>query len=189
MTAHRGVLTAIIGPSGAGKSTLFDVLLGFLTPESGTVELDGESLRAGDIAVVSQRPVLFTGTIRDNLTVTGETTDADLVDACRAAGILDEILALPYGFDSRVAEAGLSLSGGQRQRLALARALLTRRPVLLVDEPTSALDPARAAEVMETLRHAAADRIVVMITHRPESLSGVNEQFRLEHGRLERKLV
>ncbi|MCD2114433.1 ATP-binding cassette domain-containing protein [Rhodococcus rhodochrous] len=189
MTAHRGALTAIIGPSGAGKSTLFDVLLGFLTPESGTVELDGKSLRAGDIAVVSQRPVLFTGTIRDNLTVTGEATDADLVDACRAAGILDEILALPYGFDSRVAEAGLSLSGGQRQRLALARALLTRRPVLLVDEPTSALDPARAAEVMETLRHAAADRIVVMITHRPESLSGVNEQFRLEHGRLERKLV
>ncbi|UGQ56327.1 ATP-binding cassette domain-containing protein [Rhodococcus pyridinivorans] len=189
MTAHRGALTAIIGPSGAGKSTLFDVLLGFLTPESGTVELDGKSLRAGDIAVVSQRPVLFSGTIRDNLTVTGETTDADLVDACRAAGILDEILALPYGFDSRVAEAGLSLSGGQRQRLALARALLTRRPVLLVDEPTSALDPARAAEVMETLRHAAADRIVVMITHRPESLSGVNEQFRLEHGRLERKLV
>ena len=189
LTAHRGALTSIVGPSGAGKSTLFDVLLGFLTPESGTVALDGRSLHAEDIAVVSQRPVLFTGTIRDNLTVTGEATDADLTEACRAAGILDEILALPYRFDSPVAEAGLSLSGGQRQRLALARALLARRPVLLVDEPTSALDPARATEVMETLRRAAADRIVVMITHRPESLSGVDEQFRLEHGRLERNLA
>ncbi|MFD5600410.1 ABC transporter ATP-binding protein/permease [Leucobacter sp. NPDC058333] len=186
LTAHRGELTAIVGSSGAGKSTLFDVLLGFLTPEAGSAELDGAPLRPSDIAVVSQRPVLFAGTVRDNVDIWGSASDPELVNACRAAGILDEVLRLPNGMDSAVSEAGLSLSGGQRQRLALARALLTRRPVLLVDEPTSALDTDRAAEVMATLRAAAADRIVVMITHRPESLHGVDRLLRLNNGRLDR---
>lgn len=186
LTAERGTLTAIVGTSGAGKSTLFDVLLGFLTPSAGTIDLDGRPLHRDDIAVVSQRPVLFTGTIRDNLVVTGEPTEADLTAACRAAGILDEIHALAAGFDSPVAEAGTSLSGGQRQRLALARALLAGRPVLLVDEPTSALDDARAAEVVRTLHRVAENRIVIMISHRPETLAGADALLRLEDGRLGR---
>lgn len=186
LTAERGTLTAIAGSSGAGKSTLFDVLLGFLTPTAGAVDLDGRPLHRDDIAVVSQRPVLFAGTIRDNLTLTAESTDADLTDACAAAGILDEIHALPAGFDAPVAEAGASLSGGQRQRLALARALLARRPVLLVDEPTSALDDARARDVVRTLHRVAADRIVIMISHRPDTLAGADALLRLEDGRLDR---
>jgi ATP-binding cassette subfamily C protein CydD len=186
LTAERGTLTAIVGTSGAGKSTLFDVLLGFLTPSAGTIDLDGQPLRRGDIAVVSQRPVLFSGTIRDNLAVTGDLIEADLTAACRAAGILDEIHTLPAGFDSPVAEAGTSLSGGQRQRLALARALLARRPVLLVDEPTSALDDARAHEVVRTLHRVAQDRIVIMISHRPETLPDADTLLRLEDGRLDR---
>lgn len=189
LTARRGRITAIVGSSGVGKSTLFDVLLGFLSPRSGSAELDGEPLTGDDIAVLSQRPVLFAGSIRDNLAVAGDATVAELTEVCRAAGILDEILALPDGFDSPVAEAGMSLSGGQRQRLALARALLADRPVLLVDEPTSALDSGRAGAVMETLRRVASERIVVMITHRPETLTSDDERFRLERGRLERSLA
>lgn len=189
LTAERGVLTAIVGSSGAGKSTLFDVLLGFLTPGAGNISLDGRPLHRDDIAVVSQRPVLFTGTIRDNLVVTGEPTEDELTAACRDAGILDEIRALPSGFDSPVAEAGTSLSGGQRQRLALARALLAGRPVLLVDEPTSALDDARAHDVVRTLHRVAQDRIVIMISHRPETLAGVAALLRLEDGRLEMSTV
>ncbi|GAB3213658.1 ABC transporter ATP-binding protein/permease [Marinactinospora thermotolerans] len=186
LTARRGSLSAIVGASGAGKSTLFDLLLGFLTPHSGRIELDGRPLRPSDIAVVSQRPVLFAGTIRDNLAVTGPATEAELVAACHAAGILDEIRGFPNGFDTEVTEAGTSLSGGQRQRLALARALLARRPVLLVDEPTSALDAGRAANVIETLHRVARDRVVIMISHRPETLTEVAHVLRLDSGHLDR---
>ncbi|MDA0565221.1 ATP-binding cassette domain-containing protein [Streptomonospora sp. S1-112] len=186
LTARRGSLTAIVGESGAGKSTLFDLLLGFLTPSAGRIMLDGRPVRADDIAVVSQRPVLFAGTIRDNLTLAGAPTEAEITAACRAAGILDDIHSLPRRFDTEVAEAGTNLSGGQRQRLALARALLAHRPVLLVDEPTSALDAARAAEVVTTLHRVARDRIVIMITHRPETLAGVAHVLRLDAGQLQR---
>ncbi|KOX15645.1 hypothetical protein ADL05_14480 [Nocardiopsis sp. NRRL B-16309] len=186
LTARRGALTAIVGASGAGKSTLFDLLLGFLTPRAGSIELDRRPLRTRDIAVVSQRPVLFAGTIRDNLTVAGATAEADLAAACRAAGVLDEIRRFPRGFDTEVTEAGTSLSGGQRQRLALARALLARRPVLLVDEPTSALDADRSADVIETLHRVARDRIVIMISHRSETLTEVPHVLSLDAGHLHR---
>lgn len=186
LTACRGVLTAVVGASGAGKSTLFDLLLGFLTPEAGTIELDDRPLRVEDIAVVSQRPVLFAGTVRENLAVVGDRSEAELTAACTAAGIADEIQRLPRGFDTLVTEAGSSLSGGQRQRLALARALLAGRPVLLVDEPTSALDTSRADEVVGTLHRVAQDRIVIMISHRPEALTEVRSVLRLDDGRLDR---
>ena len=186
LIARRGSLSAIVGPSGAGKSTLFDLLLGFLSPTTGRVDLDDQPLRRSDIAVVSQRPVLFTGTVRENLAVIGPVAESDLVTACRAAGILDEIRAFPHGFDTEVTEAGTSLSGGQRQRLALARALLAHRPVLLVDEPTSALDAERGADVVETLHRVARDRIVIMISHRPETLADVPNVMRLDSGRLDK---
>ncbi|WP_020380223.1 ATP-binding cassette domain-containing protein [Nocardiopsis potens] len=186
LTARRGSLTAIVGESGAGKSTLFDLLLGLLTPGTGRITLDGRPVRPDDIAVVSQRPVLFAGTVRDNLTAADAAEEPDITAACRAAGILDEVLGLPRGLDTEVAEAGANLSGGQRQRLALARALLARRPVLLVDEPTSALDADRAAEVVRTLHRVARDRIVIMVSHRPETLTGVPDVLRLGAGRLEK---
>ncbi|WP_058234298.1 ABC transporter ATP-binding protein/permease [Devriesea agamarum] len=186
-TARRGGLSAVVGPSGAGKSTLFDLLLGFLAPDSGTITLDGHSLRRPDIAVVSQRPVLFADTIRANLCLGTARSDVDLAAACRAAGIWHDIEALPDGLDTEVTEAGSSLSGGQRQRLALARALLADRPVLLVDEPTSALDPARAHDIISTLHQVAAERIVIMITHRPESLVGISQILSLNAQHLSRE--
>ncbi|WP_341946624.1 ATP-binding cassette domain-containing protein [Microbacterium sp. LWH11-1.2] len=178
---ERGEVLAIAGPSGAGKSTLFDLILGFLPPTGGTVELDGRPLRPSDVAVVSQRPVLFAGTIRENVDLFDAGQEA-MEDACAAAGVLDEIRAIPGGFDAMVAEAGTSLSGGQRQRLALARALLAGRPVLLVDEPTSALDDRSALTVAETLERVAAERIVLMISHRPEALARVADVRVLRDG-------
>jgi len=183
LRAERGAVHAIVGPSGAGKSTLFDLVLGFLRADRGSVELDGRPLRAEDVAVVSQRPVLFAATVRENIDLFGS-SQGELERACADAGVLDEILALPGGFDAPVAEAGASLSGGQRQRLALARALLARRPVLLVDEPTSALDDANAELVAQTLERVAADRIVLMISHRPEALRRVAHVHVLEGGAL-----
>lgn len=181
LEVETGSVHAIIGASGSGKSTLFDLLLGFLTPATGTIDLDGRPLRASDIAVVSQRPVLFTGTVRQNVDLFGA-DDPDVEAACAAAGILAEIRAIPGGFDAPVSEAGLSLSGGQRQRLALARALLARRPVLLVDEPTSALDDSGAQTVADALDRVAAERIVIMISHRPEALERVASLHRLDAG-------
>ena len=184
LRAERGSVHAIVGASGSGKSTLFDLILGYLAPAAGTIELDGRPLRIGDVAVVSQRPVLFAGTIRQNVDLFG--ADEDEVDAaCAAAGILDEIRAIPGGFDAPVAEAGASLSGGQRQRLALARALLAGRPVLLVDEPTSALDDRSALTVAETLERVATERIVLLISHRPEALAHVADVRLLHEGRLQ----
>ena len=184
LVVGRGRLHAVVGPSGAGKSTLFDLVLGFLTPDSGRIELDGRPLAPGDTAVLSQRPVLFAGTLRENLDPHGRASREALLDACSRAGILSEIRALPDGFDTEVTEAGTSLSGGQRQRIALARALLSDRPVLLVDEPTSALDPASAETVMRSLHDAARERIVLMITHRIETLHGISDIHLVEAGRI-----
>ena len=131
--------------------------------------------------MVSQRPVLFAGTIWENVDLFDAGQEA-LERACAAAGVLDEIRAIPGGFDAMVAEAGTSLSGGQRQRLALARALLAHRPVLLVDEPTSALDDRSALTVAETLERVAAERIVLMISHRPEALARVADVRVLRDG-------
>ena len=181
LLAERGEVHAIAGPSGAGKSTLFDLVLGFLPAAAGTVELDGRPLQPSDVAVVSQRPVLFAGTIRENVDLFGADRE-DVERACAAAGVLDEIRAIPGGFEAMVAEAGTSLSGGQRQRLALARALLAGRPVLLVDEPTSALDDRSALTVAETLERVAEERIVLMISHRPEALARVADVRVLRDG-------
>lgn len=181
LLAERGEVHAIAGPSGAGKSTLFDLVLGFLPAAAGTVELDGRPLQPSDVAVVSQRPVLFAGTIRENIDLFGADRQ-DIERACAAAGVLDEIRAIPGGFEAMVAEAGTSLSGGQRQRLALARALLAGRPVLLVDEPTSALDDRSALTVAETLERVAEERIVLMISHRPEALARVADVRVLRDG-------
>lgn len=180
-----GEVTAVIGPSGAGKSTLFDVVLGHLRPEVGRVHRDGVALRPDEIAMVTQRPVLFEGTVRENLCVARPgATDADLLDACAAAGVLDDVLAMPGGLDAPVATAGASVSGGQRQRLALARAIVADRPVVLADEPTSALDPEAARTVTRALADLARDRVVVVVAHRDESLAGVGRVLELSGGRL-----
>ncbi|WP_462417393.1 ATP-binding cassette domain-containing protein [Kytococcus sp. Marseille-QA3725] len=189
LTASSGGLTAVVGASGAGKSTLFDLLLGLLPPAAGTLRLDGTPLRPEDVAVVSQHPVLFTATWRENLLAGARRDDEEVVAACRDAGILAELRALPAGLDTPVTEAGSSLSGGQAQRLALARALLARRPVLLVDEPTSALDAVSAASVLDTLHRVARDHVVLMASHRPESLAGVPQVLRLQDGRLHREVA
>ncbi|RII41045.1 ATP-binding cassette domain-containing protein [Galactobacter valiniphilus] len=184
LRAERGGLTAIVGASGAGKSTLFDVVLGFVEPGHGSVRLDGAPLRARDVALVSQHPVLFEGTVRDNLDPAGTGhADAALEEACRAAGVWEDVLARG-GLEASVAESGRDLSGGQLQRLAVARALLTGRPVLLLDEPTSALDEATAASVLSTLRRVAEHRVVLVSTHRPGELPLDTRVLALSEGRL-----
>lgn len=178
-----GGITALAGASGAGKSTLFDLLLGFLPAAEGRILLDGRPLLRSELGVVSQRSYLFPGTIRENLTaVNPAATEEDLIRVLRQAGLAAELDAWTDGLDTVLSEAGGSVSGGQSQRLAIARALVADRPVLLLDEPTSALNPELAEEVLAGLRDHARERTVLMIAHRPEAIAAADTVFLLSDG-------
>ncbi|MFJ4775144.1 thiol reductant ABC exporter subunit CydD [Streptomyces sp. NPDC088762] len=179
LTVEPGECVALTGPSGAGKSTLLQVLLGFVTPTGGRVRVAGVDLAELSpaqwrerIAWVPQRPHLFAGTIAENVRLARpEASEAEVVAALRDAGAWEFVSALPYGVLTPLGEGGVGLSAGQRQRLALARAFLADRPVLLLDEPTAALDGETEAAVVEAVRRLAAGRTVLLVVHRPALLA------------------
>ncbi|UXY28628.1 thiol reductant ABC exporter subunit CydD [Streptomyces sp. HUAS TT20] len=183
-----GETVALVGPSGAGKSTLLNVLLGFVRPSEGRVRIGGADLADIDlerwrsrIAWVPQRPHLYAGTITENVRLARPDADDDAVRrALRDAGALEFVDALPQGAGTVLGEDGAGLSAGQRQRLALARAFLADRPVLLLDEPTAALDGATEAEVVTAVRRLAVGRTALLVVHRPALLGVADRVVRLE---------
>ncbi|MFC5633895.1 thiol reductant ABC exporter subunit CydD [Streptomyces bullii] len=187
-TVEPGETVALIGPSGAGKSTLLDVLLGFVRPTDGRVSVGGVDLADVDLAQwrsrigwVPQRPHLYAGSVAENVRLARPEADDDAVRRALAdAGALEFVAALPHGVDTVLGEDGAGLSAGQRQRLALARAFLADRPVLLLDEPTAALDGATEAEVVAAVRRLAAGRTVLLVVHRPALLAVADRVVRLE---------
>ncbi|MFE0676514.1 thiol reductant ABC exporter subunit CydD [Streptomyces sp. NPDC058867] len=182
-----GETVALVGPSGAGKSTLLNVLLGFVEPAEGRVLIGGTELGGLDlqqwrsrIAWVPQRPHLFAGTITENVRLARpDADDTAVARALRDAGALEFVAALPHGADTVLGEDGAGLSAGQRQRLALARAFLADRPVLLLDEPTAALDGETEAEVVAAVRRLAVGRTVLLVVHRPALLGIADRVVRL----------
>jgi ATP-binding cassette, subfamily C, bacterial CydC len=186
-----GRKVALVGQSGAGKTTVVNLLLRFLDPVDGRVTIDGVDLRdygqtdvRATFSLAGQGAHLFSSTIRENLRLARPgATDEELVAALRRARIADWVASLPEGMDTFVGEEGTRLSGGQRQRLVLARALLATGPVLLLDEPTAHLDPETARVLMEDVLDAAADRTVLLITHRREGLEHMDEIVTLDGGR------
>ncbi|MGC9382302.1 ABC transporter ATP-binding protein/permease [Streptomyces sp. MH13] len=192
-TAEAGRTTAVVGPSGAGKSTLLALLLRHRDPQRGRITVDGrdvagyglDSLRQG-IAVVSQETYLFHASIAANLRLARpDATDEELAHAARAAGIHDEITALPDGYATLLGERGATLSGGQRQRLALARALLADARVLVLDEATSAVDERREAHIVRELLDAAGDRTVLLVAHRIAAVRHADRIVVLDGGRVD----
>ncbi|MGW2826301.1 thiol reductant ABC exporter subunit CydD [Streptomyces sp. NPDC001443] len=185
---EAGETVALVGPSGAGKSTLLHALLGFVDPAEGRILIGGADLAGLDlaqwrsrIAWVPQRPHLYAGTIAENVRLARPGADDEAVRrALRDAGALDFVDALPAGTGTVLGEDGAGLSAGQRQRLALARAFLADRPVLLLDEPTAALDGATEAEVVEAVRRLAVGRTVLLVVHRPALLAVADRVVRLE---------
>lgn len=182
-----GETVALAGPSGSGKSTLLNALLGFVRPTDGRILVGGADLAELDpvkwrsrIAWVPQRPHLYAGTIAENVRLARpDADDAAVRQALGDAGALEFVDVLPQGVDTVLGEDGVGLSAGQRQRLALARAFLADRPVLLLDEPTAALDGATEAEVVEAVRRLAVGRTVLLVVHRPALLGVADRVVRL----------
>jgi len=157
-------LSVVTGPSGAGKSTLLELLAGLRTPSAGTVIAPASHL-------VSQRPFLAPGTVRDNLTLGNDGTDDELWEVLRETSLESTVAALTQGLGTRLGDDGFGLSAGQRARLTLARAALSTSPLILLDEPTAHLDVESAALAHNLIRRLAGQRIVVAISHRPELLA------------------
>ncbi|GAB7032202.1 thiol reductant ABC exporter subunit CydD [Streptomyces sp. NPDC021749] len=182
-----GETVALVGPSGAGKSTLLSVLLGLTAPTGGRALVDGHDIASLSpdswrqrIAWVPQRPQLFAGTIAENVRLARPDADDAAVRAALAdAGALDFVEALPDGPATRLGESGAGLSAGQRQRLALARAFLADRPILLLDEPTASLDGGTEEAIVAAVGRLAVGRTALLVVHRPALLAVADRVVRL----------
>lgn len=180
-----GSVMAVVGPSGSGKSTLVSLLLRLYDPDAGVITLDGHDIRdinpywlRRHIGTVSQEPVLFSSSIRDNIaygTLEPEAvTTEEIHQVARVANAYDFIQDFPKGFDTVVGEKGVLLSGGQKQRIAIARALLKNPKILLLDEATSALDAENEFFVQEALERLMEGRTVIIIAHRLSTIQNAN---------------
>ena len=178
LTVQAGEVVALAGPSGCGKSTLLNVLLGLVTPDSGSIQIGGVELADLDIDAwrarlswVPQRPHLFKASIADNVALSRNGASHEEVHAAIAdAGLTDTVASLPAGLDTVLGEGGAGLSSGERQRVALARAFLRDAPLLLLDEPTANLDGDTEREVIEAIHRLSCGRTVVLVAHRPALL-------------------
>jgi thiol reductant ABC exporter CydC subunit len=187
-----GCHLAVVGRTGAGKTTLSHLLLGFVEPNRGQVEVDGVDLRRWDaeairglIAWAPQDPHVFHTTVAANLRLARpEASDAELAAVLAQVGLAPWIARLPDGLAATLGERGETLSGGERQRLGVARALLSGRPILLLDEPTAHLDATAEAELREAVLAAAAGKTLVWITHRHLGLDAFDVVVTLDHGRV-----
>ncbi|MGZ3622130.1 MAG: ABC transporter transmembrane domain-containing protein [Ktedonobacteraceae bacterium] len=187
-----GKKVALVGLSGGGKTTLIKLIPRFYEVNQGSVKIDGIDNRTIPLALlrrnvsqVLQESVLFEGIILENIKLgRPEATNEDIVSAAKQAHIHDTIMSLPEGYDTKVRERGKNFSGGQRQRLAIARAILTNSPILVLDEPTASLDVEAEVEVLRAIDKLVVGRTVLMISHRLSTLGNVDEIIVLKDGRI-----
>ncbi len=191
-TVKAGETIALVGPSGAGKTTIFTLLERFHDPSSGAIKLDGhaisslslEALRKA-IAIVPQDPVIFSGSIADNIRFgQPDAAESEVLEAARAARVDEFADRLPDKYNTLLGERGVTLSGGQRQRVAIARAVLRNAPVLLLDEATSALDAESEAFIQSAIEDLTRDRTTIVIAHRLATVRNADRIIVLDQGRI-----
>jgi len=190
--ARAGERVAIVGHTGAGKSTLMSLLVRFYDPKAGRIELDGVDLRdlrldslREQISVVLQEPLLFSGTIEENIRY-GKlgASEEEVRAAARSANADDFISRLPKGYATEIGERGAQLSGGERQRICVARAFLKDAPVLILDEPTSSIDSKTERVILDALDDLMVGRTSFIIAHRLSTVRHADQILVLEHGRI-----
>jgi ATP-binding cassette, subfamily B, bacterial len=190
--AEPGERIAIVGPTGAGKTTLMSLLIRFYDPKAGRILLDGVDLRRlslaslrAQISVVLQEPLLFSGTIAENLRYGRlDATDDDIVHAAQLASAHEFIEGLPQGYETLLGERGAQLSGGERQRLCVARAFVKDAPILILDEPTSSIDSKTEAVILDSLDRLMVGRTSFVIAHRLSTIRDVDRIVVVDHGRV-----
>ncbi|CEL54430.1 ATP-binding cassette, subfamily B (MDR/TAP), member 1 [Rhizoctonia solani AG-1 IB] len=196
LVVEPGTYIALVGASGSGKSTVIQIIERFYNPLAGKVTLDGQDISGLNvqeyrkhIAVVSQEPTLYSGTIKFNILLGAnkpheQVTQTEIEQACRDANILEFVEGLPQGFDTEVGGKGSQLSGGQKQRIAIARALIRNPKVLLLDEATSALDSTSEQVVQAALDNAAKGRTTIAIAHRLSTIQNADRIYYIKDGKV-----
>jgi subfamily B ATP-binding cassette protein MsbA len=187
-----GKVTAVVGPSGAGKTTLSSLLYRFYEPQAGQITIDGVSIRSirraelrEHIGIVPQDPILFNGTIRENIRYGRlDATDAEIEQAARDANVEEFVAGFSNRYETQIGERGITLSGGQRQRVAIARAVLKNPKILILDEATSALDNRSEALVREALDRLMLNRTTLVIAHRLSTIRMADQIAVVSEGRI-----
>jgi ABC-type multidrug transport system fused ATPase/permease subunit len=189
---NAGQAVAIVGPTGAGKSTLVSLIPRFYDPSRGRILLDGVDIRQIDlkslreqISIVLQEPLLFSGSIADNIRYGRLDADMEeIITSAKAANAHDFIERLPKQYETELGERGAQLSGGERQRIAIARAFLKDAPILILDEPTSSIDSRTEAVILDALDRLMVGRTTIMIAHRLSTIRHTDFIMVLDHGQL-----
>ena len=191
-TVKQGETIALVGESGSGKTTILNMLIGFILPSGGQLLLDGKDMKGLNLrtyrrflSVVPQTPVLFTGTVRENITYGLEhVSEEQIAQAVEAANLSEVIKRLPQGLDTMIEEHGANLSGGQRQRISIARALIRNPQVIILDEATSALDSISESEIQEALERLTKGRTTFIVAHRLSTVRGADRILVIGQGRI-----
>jgi ABC-type multidrug transport system fused ATPase/permease subunit len=191
LAVPKGGTVALVGPSGCGKSTVIRLLAALYLPQQGHVCVLGRDTRKwdlkelrGNIAAVMQDAFLFPGSILENITCGGDLPMDKVLEACRAAGLMEFVESLPEGLMTDVGEQGAKLSGGQRQRVAIARAIAKDAPILLLDEATSSLDARTERDVQGALDALMKGRTTLIVTHKLSSVRNAGRIYCMDAGRI-----